>query len=67
MKIHKVSDRDLAQFLAYASRERGLDALLQAAQRKGATDSQMPWLDALRDFNVRILIRETKGDPNRQE
>ncbi|MGB8265019.1 MAG: hypothetical protein WCE44_01720 [Candidatus Velthaea sp.] len=59
MMYQQVDDRDLAAFLAYAARERSLDASLRLAARNGRGDAQRKSIETLRELNKRMLIRET--------
>jgi hypothetical protein len=56
----RVNDRDLAAFLVYAKRERSLDASLQAVSKYSHSDEHRKSIDALRELNSKMLIRETR-------
>jgi hypothetical protein len=61
MDFH-IDDRDLAAFLIYAARERSLDASMHAASRFSRVEDHRASIDALRELNRRMLIRETRRD-----
>jgi hypothetical protein len=61
MEFH-VDDRDLAAFLVYAARERSLDQSLYAAGRFSRVEDHRASIDALRELNRRMLIRETRRE-----
>jgi hypothetical protein len=56
----RIDDRDLSAFLAYAARERSLDASLRAAAKYGRTREHQKSIDALRDLNTKMLLRDTR-------
>ena len=58
-----IDDRDIAAFLIYASRERGIDkALMKSAQTKTPEQHEefKKHLQAMRAINTRMLIQSTK-------
>ena len=57
----RVSDRDLSAFLVYAKRERSLDASLAAVSKYSHSDEHRKSIDALRELNGKMLIRETRS------
>jgi hypothetical protein len=57
-----VDDRDLAAFLIYAARERSLDASAQSVGRFSRVEDHRASIEALRELNRRMLIRETRRD-----
>jgi len=59
MEFH-IDDRDLAAFLLYAARERNLDVSQRAASRYARSEEHQAAIAALRDFNKRMLFRETR-------
>ena len=59
MMDHGIDDQDLRAFLNYAARERSLDASLRMATTHGESDDHRRSIDALRELNRRMLIRET--------
>ena len=56
----QVRDHDLSAFLAYAARERSLDASMRAADRFGASEEHRRTISALREFNRKMLMHETR-------
>jgi hypothetical protein len=57
-----VDDRDLGAFLVYAARERSLEASLRAANLVAPNEEHRKSIEALRELNRRMLIRETRRD-----
>jgi len=54
-----IDERDLRAFLVYAIRERTLDASLRAADKYGRSAEHQKSIDALRELNTKMLLRET--------
>jgi hypothetical protein len=52
-------DADFGAFMVYAARERSLDASQKAAERYDRSEEHTQSLNALREVNRKMLLRET--------